>query len=104
MPAMLESACVYPVGKKFVLTYTHQGGVWYALSDDPLSFGIGEKLIDGYWAMEQVKGKGNRWRVACFRQHAQNRPGTMFLGVLTWRGSNASVRICKTKRDVQTFL
>ncbi len=27
MPAMLESACVYPIGKKYVLTYPHGGSV-----------------------------------------------------------------------------
>jgi predicted GH43/DUF377 family glycosyl hydrolase len=104
MPAMLESACVYPIGKKFVITYTHQGGVWFAISEDPFSFDIGEKVIDGFWAMEQVKVKGNRWLVAFFRQHAQGRPAAMHLAVVTWKGYQASVKICKTKKEVAPFL
>ena len=61
-------------------------------------------LVKGFWAMEQVRVKGNRWLVAFFRQHARNRPGAMFLGVITWRGTSHTFKLCRTRRDVNPFL
>ena len=104
MPAMLESSCVYPLGKKFVMTYTHQLGTWLSISDDPLHFEDGKMLVKGFWAMEQVRVKGNRWLVAFFRQHSKNRPGAMFLGIITWRGTSYTFKLCRTRRDVNPFL
>lgn len=103
-PAMLESSCVYPLGKKFVMTYTHLGGTWLSISDDPLHFENRSMLIKGYWAMEQVCIKANRWLVAFFRQHARNRPSAMFLGIVTWRGTRHTFKLCQQPKDVAAFM
>lgn len=104
MPAMLESACVHPLKKKFVLSYTHLEGTWLSVSDDPLQFEPGRLLVKGYWAMELVRVKGDRWLVAFFRQHTRARCGALFLGIITWRGTSFSFRQCRGRKDVAPFL
>lgn len=104
MPAMLESACVYPLSRKFVLSYTHMGGTWLSISDDPLQFDPGRMLVRGYWAMEQVRVRGDRWLVAFFRQHTRARCGALFLGIIAWRGTAFRFRLCRSRREVSPFL
>ena len=103
-PAMLESSCVHALGRNFVLTYTHKGGTWLSVSDDPLHFEKGRMFVKGYWGMEQVRVKGNRWLVAFFRKHTHSRPGALFLGVIAWRGTSPSFKLCRSRRDVAPFL
>ena len=69
-----------------------------------MSFDAGQMLVEGYWAMEQVRAEGNRWLVAFFRQHAKRRPGAMFLGIISWHGYRPALRLCRSRRDVSAFL
>ena len=104
MPAMLESSCVYPLKDLYVLSYTYMGGVWISVSGDPLHFGPGKLMVKGYWAMELVKQKGDRWLVAFFRQHARGRPGRLFLGVIRWKGQEPDFALCRSAREIKSLL
>lgn len=100
MPAMLESSCVHPLGDRFVLSYTQHEGTWISVSDDPFRFEEGAMLVKGFWAMEKVAVKGNRWLVAFFRQHTKTRPGALFLGIIRWSGSTPSFKMCRSRKDL----
>ena len=104
MPAMLESSCVHRLGDEYLLSYTYMGGTWISLSGDPLHFEPGEMLVKGYWAMELVKAKADSWLVAFFRQHAQGRPGRLFLGIIRWRRRDPDFSLCRTGKDVEPFI
>jgi len=68
-PAMLESACVHPLGRRYVLFYSYEGHTWFTISSNPERFdSAGERLVEGLWGLKVVKATRDRWLVAFFRE------------------------------------
>ncbi len=85
-PLCLESACVIPIGREYVLFFTYGNATRYVISDSPIDFRGRPNLPvwDGHWAMEFVKQKEKRFLVASFKKASLTGDARLFFGVLDW--------------------
>lgn len=106
-PGMTESACVHPIGDRYVLFYSQDESTRYCLSESPYRFETGVEdpsLIKDFWGLEVVEQISGRWLVTLFRRQTNQRPGALFLGIIEWEGTTPHFTLIQKGDAIQPFL
>ena len=61
-------------------------------------------LIEGYWGIELVKKRGDRWLMAIFKAQTATDVGRLFVGILAWDRYKPTFTLAKKPEDIAAFV